>query len=348
MKIFEHLVKNGHEELVYFYDDTTGLKTIVAIHNTTLGPALGGTRMWPYANEEEALIDALRLSKGMTMKNAAAGLDLGGGKAVIIGDPQKDKSEEMLRSYGRCIEKLSGKYITAVDVGMNSNDLDIIVQETRHVAGGFIEGGVDTSVATARGVWRGIQAAAKEFYGNDSLEGLDIVVQGLGKVGYNLCRFLSEDGANLIVADINREIMDAAVREFQAKPAELEKVYEVKCHVYAPCALGGVINQRTIPKLNCDIIAGSANNVLENEKAGDAVTGLGILYIPDYIINAGGVINAAEGIDGQYDSQRVIKKLDNIYNTVLEVIQLAQKFEIATYQAADWLANKRIKEMANL
>lgn len=342
MGLMEAMAKYSYEEVVYFYDRESGLKAIVAIHDTTLGPALGGIRMWPYSSEEDALNDVLRLSRGMTFKNAAAGLDHGGGKAVIIGDPHKDKTEELLRAYGRCVEKLGGKYITAEDVGINQSDIDLIRQETRF-ATGFSGGSGDPSPNTARGVWHGIRAAVKTRFGCDSLKGLTIAVQGIGNVGYNLCKFLEQEGANLIVADIKSDVVEKAVREFNAKAVSPEDITGVKCDVFAPCALGGVINSRTIPLLRCPIIAGSANNVLEDDLAGEELFRLNILYIPDFIINAGGVINVAEDVaeDG-CNHERVLKKVDHIYDAVLEVLNLSRERGIPTFKAAELVAMNRI------
>ena len=342
MKLLEVMEKHDYEEVVYFCDNESGLKAIVAIHDTTLGPALGGTRMWPYSSEEEALYDVLRLSRGMTLKAAAAGLDLGGGKAVIMGDPHKDKTEKLLRAYARCIDTLGGRYITAEDVGINQVDIDIIRQETRY-ATGFSGGSGDPSPYTARGVWRGIRAAAKSRFGCDSLQGLTVAVQGLGNVGYNLCKLLYQEGVDLIVSDINSNAVAKAAREFNAKTVSPSDIIAIKCDIFAPCALGGVINSRTIPLLRCHIVAGAANNVLEDDAAGEELWRSNILYIPDFIINAGGVINVAEDVaaDG-CNHERVIKKVDQIYYAVLEVINLSQEQGIPTSQAAELVAMNRI------
>ncbi|WP_366924210.1 leucine dehydrogenase [Metallumcola ferriviriculae] len=339
MEIFECLEKYDYEQLVYAYDQYTGLKAIIAIHDTTLGPALGGTRMWPYISEEEALDDVLRLSRGMTYKAAAAGLNLGGGKAVIIGHPQKDKNEKLFRSYARYIDSLGGRYITAEDVGTCQSDMNIIKQETRHVVGVTR----DPSTFTAFGVLQGIKAAVKEVYGRDSLEGLTVAIQGLGNVGFKLCDYLNKEGAALVVTDINQAAIKKAVAEFGAKAVEPHKIYGVNCNIFAPCALGAVVSDITIPSLKCEIIAGAANNVLESNHNGDFIQQLGILYVPDYIINAGGVINVEEELIGNNEKQ-TLQKVAKIYDTTRKVINLAKTQGIPTYRAADLLATKRIQQ----
>ncbi|GAW92354.1 Glu/Leu/Phe/Val dehydrogenase dimerization domain-containing protein [Calderihabitans maritimus] len=340
MRIFEYFEKEPYEQVVYGYDTASGLKTIIAIHNTTLGPALGGVRMWPYASEEEALVDVLRLSRAMTYKAAAADMNLGGGKAVIIGDPRRDKTEKLLRAYGRFVDSLGGRYITAEDVGVGKEDMDIIKRETGYVVG-VTGGSGDPSPFTAYGVWLGMKAAVKEVYGKESLEGLTIAVQGLGKVGCCLCRHLYRDGARLVVTDINHEAVKKAVKEFGAEAVNPEEIYGVKCDIFAPCALGAVVNDATIPRFNCKIIAGCANNVLEDDQHGDFLHDMGILYVPDYIINAGGLINVAEELGG-YNRQRALDKINRIYNTVKEVISLAKGKGIPPYQAADMIVRERI------
>ncbi|PFA63937.1 leucine dehydrogenase [Bacillus sp. AFS015802] len=346
MKIFSYMEQYDYEQLVFCQDEASGLKAIIAIHDTTLGPALGGTRMWTYESEEAAIEDALRLAKGMTYKNAAAGLNLGGGKTVIIGDPRKDKNEEMFRAFGRYIQGLNGRYITAEDVGTTVADMDLIHEETDYVTGispAFGSSG-NPSPVTAYGVYRGIKAAAKEAFGTDSLEGKTIAVQGIGNVAYNMCRHLHEEGANLIVTDINKEAVQRAVDEFGAKAVDINDIYGVDCDIFAPCALGAIINDETIPQLKAKVIAGAANNQLKETRHGDAIHEMGIVYAPDYVINAGGVINVADELYG-YNSERAMKKVEQVYNNVERVIEIAKRDNVPTYVAADRMAEERIEKM---
>ncbi|MCM2606438.1 branched-chain amino acid dehydrogenase [Rossellomorea marisflavi] len=346
MKIFSYMEQYDYEQLVFCQDQESGLKAIIAIHDTTLGPALGGTRMWTYESEEAAIEDALRLAKGMTYKNAAAGLNLGGGKTVIIGDPRKDKNEEMFRAFGRYIQGLNGRYITAEDVGTTVADMDLIHEETDYVTGispAFGSSG-NPSPVTAYGVYRGIKAAAKEAFGTDALEGKTIAVQGVGNVAYNMCRHLHEEGANLIVTDINKEAVQRAVEEFGAKAVDTNEIYGVDCDIFAPCALGAIINDETIPQLKAKVIAGAANNQLKEARHGDAIHEMGIVYAPDYVINAGGVINVADELYG-YNSERAMKKVEQVYNNVERVIEIAKRDRVPTYVAADRMAEERIEKM---
>ncbi|UXH44519.1 branched-chain amino acid dehydrogenase [Rossellomorea vietnamensis] len=346
MKIFSYMEQYDYEQLVFCQDEASGLKAIIAIHDTTLGPALGGTRMWTYESEEAAIEDALRLARGMTYKNAAAGLNLGGGKTVIIGDPRKDKNEEMFRAFGRYIQGLNGRYITAEDVGTTVADMDLIHEETDYVTGispAFGSSG-NPSPVTAYGVYRGIKAAAKEAFGTDSLEGKTIAVQGVGNVAYNMCRHLHEEGANLIVTDINKEAVQRAVDEFGAKAVDINDIYGVDCDIFAPCALGAIINDETIPQLKAKVIAGAANNQLKETRHGDAIHEMGIVYAPDYVINAGGVINVADELYG-YNSERAMKKVEQVYNNVERVIEIANRDNVPTYVAADRMAEERIEKM---
>ncbi|WP_251551304.1 branched-chain amino acid dehydrogenase [Neobacillus muris] len=348
MEIFNYLEKYDYEQLVFCQDQPSGLKAIIAIHDTTLGPALGGTRMWTYASEEAAIEDALRLARGMTYKNAAAGLNLGGGKTVIIGDPRKDKSEELFRAFGRYIQGLNGRYITAEDVGTTVADMDLIHEETDYVTGispAFGSSG-NPSPVTAYGVYRGMKAAAKEAFGSDSLEGKVVAVQGVGNVAYTLCRYLHEEGAQLIVTDINKEAVNRAVEEFGAAAADPNDIYGVECDIYAPCALGATINDQTIPLLKAKVIAGSANNQLKDSSHGDMIHEMGIVYAPDYVINAGGVINVADELYG-YNHDRAMKKVEQIYNSIEKVIEISKRDGIPTYLAADRLAEERIEKVRN-
>ncbi|MGM9987065.1 MAG: branched-chain amino acid dehydrogenase [Bacillaceae bacterium] len=348
MEIFKYMETYDYEQLVFCQDKESGLKAIIAIHDTTLGPALGGTRMWTYASEEDAIEDALRLAKGMTYKNAAAGLNLGGGKTVIIGDPRKDKNEAMFRAFGRYIQGLNGRYITAEDVGTTVDDMDIIHEETDFVTGispSFGSSG-NPSPVTAYGVYRGMKAAAKEAFGTDLLEGKTIAVQGVGNVAYNLCRYLHEEGAKLIVTDINEEAVKRVVNEFRAVAVDPADIYDVECDIYAPCALGATINDNTISKLKCKVIAGAANNQLKEARHGDMISELGIIYAPDYVINAGGVINVADELYG-YNRERAMKKVEGIYDNIAKVIEIAKRDNIPTYLAADRLAEERISSVRN-
>ncbi|UOQ84336.1 Leu/Phe/Val dehydrogenase [Gracilibacillus salinarum] len=346
MEIFKYMENNDYEQLVFCQDKQSGLKAIIAIHDTTLGPALGGTRMWTYSSEEEAIEDALRLSRGMTYKNAVAGLNLGGGKTVIIGDPHKDKNEEMFRAFGRYIQGLDGRYITAEDVGTTVADMDIIHEETDYVTGispAFGSSG-NPSPVTAYGVYRGMKAAAKEAFGTDILAGKVVAVQGVGNVAYNLCQHLHEEGAQLIVTDINKEAVNRAVKEFNARAVDPNDIYGVECDIYAPCALGATINDQTIPQLKAKVIAGAANNQLKDNQHGDIIHEMGIVYAPDYVINAGGVINVADELYG-YNRERALKKVESIYDNISQVIDIAMRDNIPTYKAADRLAEERIERM---
>ncbi|WP_110111263.1 branched-chain amino acid dehydrogenase [Bacillus sp. CGMCC 1.16541] len=346
MEIFKYMETYDYEQLLFCQDKESGLKAIIAIHDTTIGPALGGTRMWTYDTEASAIEDALRLAKGMTYKNAAAGLNLGGGKTVIIGDPRKDKNEAMFRAFGRFIQGLNGRYITAEDVGTTVEDMDIIYQETDYVTGvspAFGSSG-NPSPVTAYGVYRGMKAAAKEAFGTDSLEGKVIAVQGVGNVAYNLCRHLHEEGAKLIVTDINKEAVQRVVEQFGAQAVDPSDIYSVDCDIYAPCALGATINDETIPHLKAKVIAGAANNQLKETRHGDLIHELGIVYAPDYVINAGGVINVADELIG-YNRERALKKVEGIYDNIASVFDISKRDGIPTYLAADRLAEERIETL---
>ncbi|MGC5324449.1 branched-chain amino acid dehydrogenase [Brevibacillus sp. SYSU BS000544] len=347
MKIFDYLQRYDYEQLVFCQDETSGLKAIIAIHDTTLGPALGGTRMWTYNSEEDAIVDALRLARGMTYKAAAAGLNLGGGKTVIIGDPKKDKSEELFRAFGRYIQGLNGRYITAEDVGTTVADMDLIHQETDYVTGvspAFGSSG-NPSPVTAYGVYRGMKAAAKAAYGSDNLSGKVVAVQGVGNVSYNLCKHLHEEGADLIVTDINEENVARAVNDFGAKAVGVNDIFGVDCDIFSPCALGAIINDDTIPLIKAKVIAGAANNQLKEERHGDIINEMGLIYAPDYVINAGGLINVADELQG-YNRERALKKVETIYDNILRVFEIAERDGIPTYKAADRMAEERIARVA--
>ncbi|MFJ8516665.1 Leu/Phe/Val dehydrogenase [Lysinibacillus xylanilyticus] len=347
MEIFKYMEKYDYEQLVFCQDEASGLKAIIAIHDTTLGPALGGARMWTYASEENAIEDALRLARGMTYKNAAAGLNLGGGKTVIIGDPFKDKNEEMFRALGRFIQGLNGRYITAEDVGTTVADMDLIHEETNYVTGispAFGSSG-NPSPVTAYGVYRGMKAAAKEAFGSESLEGRTISVQGLGNVAYKLCEYLHNEGAKLVVTDINQSAIDRVVNDFDATAVAPEEIYSQEVDIFAPCALGAILNDETIPQLKAKVIAGSANNQLQDSRHGDYLHELGIAYAPDYVINAGGVINVADELYG-YNSERAMKRVEGIYDSIEKIFEISKRDGIPTYVAANRLAEERIARVS--
>ncbi len=348
MKVLEGMNQFGHEQLVFCSDQACGLRAVIAIHDTTLGPALGGTRMWPYRSEDEAVYDVLRLSRGMTYKNAAMGLNFGGGKAVIIGDPRKDKSEELFRAFGRFVHSLGGRYLTAEDVGINPDDMLLVQMETPYVHG-LPDTSGDPSPATAYGVYRGMKACAKEVYGDASLKGKRVALQGVGHVGYHLAKHLADEGAELVVADIYQDRVRLAVDEFGAETVDPEEIYGVDCDIFAPSALGAVINDETILRLKCQIVAGAANNQLEEPRHGDKLDELGILYAPDYVINGGGVINVAAELEpGGYNKDRAYAKIGKIYDKILQVIEISKKNRIPTYQAADVMAEERIRRIGQL
>jgi leucine dehydrogenase len=321
----------------------SGLKAIIAIHNTNRGPALGGCRMWPYASEAEALTDVLRLSRGMTYKSALAGLSYGGGKSVIIGDPRRDKSEALFRAMGRFVDSLGGRYTVAEDVGISVPDVAIMGRETAHVAGLPEHGAGDPSPATAYGVYMGIRAAARHRLGLDSLKGLRVAVQGVGHVGYYLCRHLAAEGAELIVADIVQDSLERVRREFDARVTAPEAIAAAAVDVYAPCALGAVINDASLPLLKAKIVAGSANNQLAEARHGEALRQRGILYAPDYVINAGGVIVISHEGAG-FDEAKAFAHVAQIHDTLLEIFRRADAAKVATSEAADRLAEERFRK----
>lgn len=346
MKIFDTISEMGHEQLVMCHDKSSGYRGIIAIHDTTLGPALGGTRFWHYANDEEALVDCLRLARGMTYKNAVAGLNLGGGKAVIIGDNRTARREMLFRAHGRFVESLGGRYVTAEDVGTSTADMDFVHMETDYVAGLATRSG-DPSPVTARGVFRAIQASAKHRWGSDSVAGKTIAVQGLGNVGHYLCRELHAAEAKLIVTDIDAGRIKRVVSECGAKAVEPDAIYGVQADIFAPCALGGIINDTTIAQLRVEIVSGGANNQLLEERHGVELERRGILYAPDFVANAGGVINVYSELAG-WTAQRALRKADEIFDTTLGVFEIAKEQGIPTYQAADRLAERRLKAVVGL
>ena len=346
MKLFDTIAAMGHEQLVLCNDTSAGYRGIIAIHSTTLGPALGGTRFWNYATDEEAIIDALRLARGMTYKNAVAGLNLGGGKSVIIGNNKTTDREMIFRAHGRFVESLGGRYITAEDVGTSTADMDYVHMETKNVTGLAGRSG-DPSPVTAHGVFRAIQASAKEKWGSDDLSGRTVSVQGAGHVGYFLSKELHEAGAKLVVTDIDAERVKAVVSEFGARAVAPDEIYGVQADIFAPCALGGIINDKTIPQLKVEVVSGAANNALLEDRHGDILDQKGILYAPDYVANAGGVINVYSELAG-WSSARAFRKADEIYDTVLKVFKIAKTDKVPTYVAADRLAEQRIAAVGGL
>jgi leucine dehydrogenase len=346
MEIFERMAEREHEQLVFWSEPTLGYKGIIAIHDTTMGPALGGTRFWNYNSESEAIIDALRLSRGMTYKAAITGLNLGGGKSVIIGDNRTTDREMIFRAHGRAVESLGGRYITAEDVGTSPEDMEFVHMETEHVTGILGLSG-DPSPVTAFGVYRGIKACAAHRYGDDSLEGKHVAVQGAGHVGYYLCKDLAADGAKLTITDLDPERVKRIVEEFGATAVEPDAIYSVDAEIFAPCALGAVVNDDTIGQFKFEIVAGAANNQLARSHHGDALKERGILYAPDYAINAGGLINVF-GEMNQWSPDRSKRKAGDIYNTLLRVFDRAESENISTSEAADRAAEGRIMEARHL
>jgi leucine dehydrogenase len=343
MEIFDTLAEMGHEQVVVASDPSCGYRGIIAVHSTALGPALGGTRFWQYDSDEAAVIDALRLSRGMTYKNAVAGLDLGGGKSVILGDNKTKDREAIFRAHGRFVESLGGRYITAEDVGTGTSDMDYVHLETEHVAGLKDRSG-DPSPVTAHGVFRAIQASAKQRWGSDDLNGKVVTIQGVGNVGRYLAKELHEAGARLIVSDIDPEKTARVARETGAQVVEGDAIYTTKADIFAPCALGGIINDETLPRLKVEVIAGGANNQLLEERHGYKLEEMGMQYAPDYVANAGGVINVFGEVAG-WDSERALRKADEIYDTVLSVFEIAKAEGIPSFEAADRLAERRLSSV---
>lgn len=346
---FAEMQAGGHEELVFWRDRVTGLRAIVAIHDTTLGPALGGTRMYPYPSEAAAVEDVLRLSGAMTLKSAAAGLDVGGGKAVIIGDPATDKSEALFRAYGRFLESLGGRYVTTTDVGTTTADLDIIAGETRFVAGTSqaLGGSGDTAILTSLTVYLGMKAAAREALGRDDLGKRTVAVQGVGKVGWQLLKRLRSENAVLVVSDTDIERARRAGQEFNARVVGTDEIWDVPCDILSPNALGAVLNDDTIPRLRCRVICGGANNQLAEERHAAAIQARGILYTPDFIVNSGGVINVAEEMRG-YSEDRATARANQVYETTRRILELARANQITTEEAAVRYAQHRIRTIGDI
>lgn len=343
MGVFHDLDAYGHEQVSFFHDKETGLKAIIGVHSTVLGPSLGGCRMWKYSDEAAALRDVLRLSRGMTYKAAVAGLNLGGGKAVVIADARTEKTPDLLRAFARAVDSLGGRYITAEDVGMSVKDIDLIRNFTDHAVGGSNEGGSgDPSVMTAFGVFQGMKAALKHVGLGESLEGIKVAIQGVGNVGYHLSSYLYAAGAKLIVTDIYPNQVEKIVEEFDAQVVTPDQIYGVECDIFAPCALGAILNERTIPQLKCKIVAGSANNQLENDGDGVALQSRGIVYAPDYAINAGGLINVAAELDG-YNKELVLNKVGQIYQTIEQILVRSDEESILPHEAAARIAEQRLE-----
>jgi leucine dehydrogenase len=347
--VFDVVTADGYEQVVFCHDAPTGLRAIVAIHSTALGPALGGTRFYPYATEADALEDVCRLARGMTYKHAVCGNDLGGGKAVIIGDPTELRSEALLRAYGRFVDGLAGRYLTAEDVGTTQADMDLIRRETRHVTGvsESLGGSGDPSPATAWGVLWAMKAVAERLWSTSSLAGRHVCISGVGKVGSALAEHLHEEGAKLTVADVDADAVAAAIHEYGAVSVEPDDAHAVECDIFSPCALGAVLNPTTIPQLRCEAIVGSANNQLESDTDAVALAQRGIVYAPDFVANAGGVINIAEEPHG-YDRQRAYDRIRTIYDTLLATFARADADGITTAEAADRLAEERIASVSRV
>jgi len=349
-ELFNTFEATEHENLVFCYDKPTGLKAIIGIHNTVLGPALGGTRFWNYQNETDAVRDVLRLSRGMTYKAAISGINLGGGKAVIIGNPDELKSEAFWRRYGKFIQSLNGKYITAEDVNTNSRDMEYISLETKYVAGKpeHLGGGGDPSPVTAYGTYLGMKAGANRIYGADSLNGKKILLEGVGSVGMHLLEYLKKEGAKIFVTDINEQKLKKASKLYGCEITDRDSSYDLDIDIYAPCAMGASLNSDSIARLKCALVSGAANNQLEDEQEhGNMLKEKGILYAPDFLINAGGVINCYAELEG-YNRERALARTELIYERTLEIFDKAQTENITTHKAAVLIAEERINAIGTL
>lgn len=350
MQLFEHIQQHDHEQVVFCSDKPSGLRAIIAVHNTNLGPALGGTRMWTYTTDEEALVDVLRLSRGMTYKAAVAGLNLGGGKAVIIGDPNKQKTEAMFRAFGRFVEGLAGRYITAEDVGTDVRDMEFVRMETKYVTGidRALGGSGDPSPVTAFGVYMGMKACMKELTGSNSLRNKKVAVQGAGHVARYVCEHLAKEGAKIYISDIYEDKVNEVAEQYKAKVVEPDKIYDVNADIFCPCALGAIVNDDTIPRFQFKIIAGGANNQLKDEQRhGGMLIEKEILYAPDYAINAGGLINVYNELEG-YSQERALKQAEGIYDTILKIFAISKTESIPPFEASNRLAEERIKSISRM
>lgn len=345
--VIAQMSQYNHEELLFCNDNETGLKAIIAVHNTVLGPALGGTRVWAYNNEMEALNDVLRLSRGMTYKNSLAGLNLGGGKAVIIGDSRTIKSEALMRRFGKFVNSLGGNYITAEDVGISPADMVYVNMETSHVVGLPGKSG-DPSPVTARGVYMGMKACAKEQFGTDSLAGRKIAVQGVGHVGEYLVASLAKEGAEVYITDVYEPTLKRVSEKYGVKVVGLDKIYDLDVDIYAPCALGATVNDETLSRLKCSIISGAANNQLKSEAVhGQMVMDKGIIYAPDFALNAGGVINCYSEV-ADLSPEWALSKADDIYTTIAEIVKRSRSGNVPTYQIANKMAEERIEKVGKV
>lgn len=350
MSLFDHVDFDQHEHVSYVCDPDSGLRAIIAIHNTHLGPAMGGTRYYPYQNDADALTDVLRLSRGMTYKSALARLPLGGGKSVIIGDPKTQKTPAQMHAFGRFLERLGGLYIAAEDSGTSVADMKIVREVTEHVSGcddkqtidGHTKSG-DPSPATAYGCFLGIQAAVKYRLKRDDLNGLTVGIQGLGNVGYRLADMLAEAGAHLIVTDINADTVHRAERAFDARAVGLDDIYSQPMDIFAPCALGATVNPHTLEQLQASIIAGSANNQLDTAETGRLVHAKGLCYAPDYVINAGGIIDVYYEKQGHYNTDTVNEHIEGIFTTLMALFERSKRDNIATSDLADTMARERLQ-----
>ena len=340
MSVFDHNEYDNHEQVLFCRDRGAALFAIIAIHDTSLGPAAGGCRMWPYASVNDALTDVLRLSQAMSYKNALAGLPLGGGKSVIIGDPNKDKNETLLTSFARFVQRLGGQYYTAEDIGIGIDDVEILAEESDYVFGLTTTG--DPSPFTARGCFEGIRAAVRHRLDRDSLDGLKVAIQGVGNVGRFVCKNLHQAGAELIVADVNPEAIAYTVENFGAKVVAPDEIYAQDVDIFSPCAMGGILNDDTISQLKTSIVAGVANNQLAEARHGQLLHDKGILYAPDYVINAGGMLNASGDIFGQYDVNQVMERVTGLYDATLRIFEIAQQEGQLTSAVADDLARQKI------
>jgi len=339
-----------HEQVVFCRDAASGLKAIVAIHSTALGPGLGGTRFFPYASTADAVRDVLNLSRGMSYKNALAGLDLGGGKAVIIGDPVKDKTEALLRAYGRFVQSLNGRYITACDVGTYSSDMDVIARECDFVTGRTVAhgGAGDSSVLTAYGVFQGMRASAEAVWGAPTLSGRTVGVAGVGKVGHHLVEHLVDDGARVVVTDVNPVAVESMITQFGATAvADTDSLVRAEIDVYAPCAMGGALTDEVVDALNAKVVCGAANNQLEHPGIEKALAARGILYPPDFCVSSGGVIQVADELEG-FSFERAQQRASGIFETTQEVFALAEADSVTPAEAADRLAERRMRDVGRL
>ena len=346
MGVFEKIYEDNFEQIVFCHDSRVGLKAIISMHNTALGPATGGCRMWDYQNEAEALTDVLRLSRGMTYKAAISNLSMGGGKSVIIGS-QEQKTPELFKRFGEFIENLAGRYVTAKDVGINSDDLRMVKQSTQYVLGidGEKNSGGDPSSVTAWGVFHGMRASVEHAFGSTSFKGLTVALQGLGAVNYHLAKYLDKEGAILVGCDLTSEATERAHKDFNVRIVEPEKIFDAKCDVFSPGALGGSVNQKTIPRLQCKVIAGAANNQMGTSNDGSALFERGLIYAPDYTINAGGLINVFHEREG-YDRGRALEHTEGIYNTIKDILTRSKAEKIPTHIIADRMAMERVRNAA--